>query len=100
MIDHFLPNKTLHKSTSMPAWFTDKEQRVRTFSKPGIAATESDSAVKQGKPYLSLVASILYTATMTYNIFYHTSMLRRFMHNSLVDCCCCAEELPNYLYSI
>ncbi|NJR41756.1 MAG: hypothetical protein HC767_02915, partial [Akkermansiaceae bacterium] len=100
MADRFLPNKTLRKSTTTPAWFTDKAQRVSTFSKLGIATTESDSAIKQGKPYLELVASILYAATMTRpDISYHTSMLCRFMHNPSIDCYSRAEELLNYLYS-
>eukprot|EP00965_Chrysotila_dentata_P109524 3620079-Pleurochrysis_carterae.AAC.1 len=57
MADRFLPNKTLRKSTTTPAWFTDKAKRVSTFSKLGIATTESDSAIKHGKPYLSLASS-------------------------------------------
>eukprot|EP00965_Chrysotila_dentata_P030174 1004729-Pleurochrysis_carterae.AAC.1 len=56
--------------------------------------------MKQGKPYLELVASILYASTMTrLNIAYHTAMLCRFMHNPSVDCHSRAEELLNYLYS-
>eukprot|EP00965_Chrysotila_dentata_P254181 6211789-Pleurochrysis_carterae.AAC.2 len=43
MADRFLPNKRLRKLTTTPAWFTEKAQRVRTLSKLGIAATESDS---------------------------------------------------------
>eukprot|EP00965_Chrysotila_dentata_P051822 1720471-Pleurochrysis_carterae.AAC.2 len=70
----FLPNKTLRQSTTTPAWFTDIAQRVSTFSKLGLATTESNSATKQGKPYLELVASNLYAATMTRPDFsYHTS---------------------------
>eukprot|EP00965_Chrysotila_dentata_P004487 145882-Pleurochrysis_carterae.AAC.3 len=65
MVDRFLPSKTLRKSTTTSAWFTDKTQRGSTFSKLGIATTESDSAIKQDKPYLDLVASIIYAATMT-----------------------------------
>eukprot|EP00965_Chrysotila_dentata_P013738 455207-Pleurochrysis_carterae.AAC.1 len=44
MADNFLPNKTMRKSTSSPACFTDKAQGPSTFSKLGIATTESDSA--------------------------------------------------------
>eukprot|EP00965_Chrysotila_dentata_P071535 2363182-Pleurochrysis_carterae.AAC.1 len=56
--------------------------------------------MKQGKPYLELVASILYASTMTRpDIAYHMSMLYRFLHNPPVDCYSRAEELLNYLYS-
>eukprot|EP00965_Chrysotila_dentata_P071401 2359649-Pleurochrysis_carterae.AAC.6 len=59
------------------------------------------TAIKQSKPYIKLVASILYSATMTRPVLsYHTSMLKRFMHTRPVDCYCRAEELLNYLYSI
>eukprot|EP00965_Chrysotila_dentata_P175066 5778878-Pleurochrysis_carterae.AAC.2 len=58
MADCFLPNKALRKSTTTRAWFTDKTQRVSTFSKLAIATTKSDSAIKQGTPYLELVRSI------------------------------------------
>eukprot|EP00965_Chrysotila_dentata_P188287 6172647-Pleurochrysis_carterae.AAC.1 len=44
--DCFLPIKTLRKTTTTPAWFTDKAQRVSTFSKLGITTTKSDSAGK------------------------------------------------------
>eukprot|EP00965_Chrysotila_dentata_P103112 3404396-Pleurochrysis_carterae.AAC.1 len=50
MADRFLPNKTLHKPTTTPAWFIDKAQRTSTYTKLGLAANESDSAMKQGKP--------------------------------------------------
>eukprot|EP00965_Chrysotila_dentata_P123059 4067608-Pleurochrysis_carterae.AAC.1 len=100
MADHFLPNKTLRKSTTTPAWFTDKAQQASTLSKLGIATTESESATKQGKSYLELVASTLYAATMTrLDISYHTSMFCRFMHNPSIDCFSRAEELLNCLYS-
>eukprot|EP00965_Chrysotila_dentata_P032022 1067824-Pleurochrysis_carterae.AAC.2 len=93
----FLPNTTLRNSTTTPAWLTDRAQRVRTFSKLGFATTESDSAIKQGKLYLELVASILYAATITRpDIPYQTSMLCRFMHNPSIGRYSRAEELLNY----
>eukprot|EP00965_Chrysotila_dentata_P005061 165688-Pleurochrysis_carterae.AAC.1 len=55
MAGRFLPNRrTLRKSTTTPTWLTDKAQRVSTLSKLGIATIESESAIKQGKPYLEL----------------------------------------------
>eukprot|EP00965_Chrysotila_dentata_P095253 3148464-Pleurochrysis_carterae.AAC.3 len=69
-------------------------------SKLGLAANESDSAMKPGKPYLELVASILNASTMIRpDIAYHTSALCRFIHNPSVDCYSRAEQLLNYLYS-
>eukprot|EP00965_Chrysotila_dentata_P115811 3828185-Pleurochrysis_carterae.AAC.1 len=65
MADRFLPNKTLRKPTTRRAWFTDKAQRTSTSTKLDLAANQSDSAKKQCKPYLELVASILYASTMT-----------------------------------
>eukprot|EP00965_Chrysotila_dentata_P018710 622446-Pleurochrysis_carterae.AAC.1 len=66
----------------------------------GIAITESDSAIKQGKPYLKLVASILCAATMTRpDISYHTSLLCHLLHNPSIDCYSRAKELLNYPYS-
>eukprot|EP00965_Chrysotila_dentata_P106169 3506509-Pleurochrysis_carterae.AAC.1 len=65
MADRFLPNETLRKPTTTPACFTDKAQRTSTYTKLALAANESDIAIKQGKPYLELFASILYTSTMT-----------------------------------
>ena len=56
--------------------------------------------MKKGKPFLKLIASILFAATMTRpDITYHTSMLCRFMHNPSIQCYARAEELLNYLYS-
>eukprot|EP00965_Chrysotila_dentata_P104623 3454824-Pleurochrysis_carterae.AAC.6 len=73
MAGRFLPNKMLRKSTMTHAWFTNKAERVSTSSKLGIATTESDSAITQGKLYLELVASTLYAATMTRpDISYHS----------------------------
>eukprot|EP00965_Chrysotila_dentata_P062191 2060737-Pleurochrysis_carterae.AAC.1 len=89
MADRSLLNKPLRKSTTMPAWLTYEAQREISFSKLGIATTESDSVIKQGKPYIELVASIhLYVATMTRpdRISYHTSMLCPFMHNPSINC--------------
>eukprot|EP00965_Chrysotila_dentata_P166392 5493389-Pleurochrysis_carterae.AAC.1 len=47
MADRFMPNKTLRKSTTTPAGFTDKVQRESTLSKLGIATTEPDRAIRQ-----------------------------------------------------
>eukprot|EP00965_Chrysotila_dentata_P029980 998433-Pleurochrysis_carterae.AAC.1 len=86
MAGRFLPNKTLRKSATTPTSFSDKAQRTTTFSKLGIATTEFDSAIKHGKPYLELVASILCAATMTRpDISYHISVLCRFMHNPSIE---------------
>eukprot|EP00965_Chrysotila_dentata_P101806 3361038-Pleurochrysis_carterae.AAC.1 len=75
MADRFLPNKTLRISTTTLAWFTEKAQRVGTFSKLGIRTNKSDSAIKQDMLYLELVASILYAAMMTRpNTSQHTCM--------------------------
>eukprot|EP00965_Chrysotila_dentata_P096371 3184657-Pleurochrysis_carterae.AAC.2 len=52
MADRFLPNKTLRKPTTTPAWFTNKAQRTSTYTKIGLTANESNSAMKRGKPYL------------------------------------------------
>eukprot|EP00965_Chrysotila_dentata_P229368 6197156-Pleurochrysis_carterae.AAC.1 len=65
MADQLLPNQMLRKSTTTPTWFSDKAQQVSTFSKLSIATIESDIAIKQCKPYLELVTSILYAATLT-----------------------------------
>eukprot|EP00965_Chrysotila_dentata_P042752 1419382-Pleurochrysis_carterae.AAC.1 len=76
MADRFLPNKTLRKPTTTPAWFTDKAQRTSPYTKFLASTNESDSAMKQGKPYLEFVTSILCASTTSRpNIAHHTSML-------------------------
>ena len=100
MADRFLPTSSLRKHVSTPAWYTDKAERKTTYSDLSVAKNERDSAVHNGKPFLELIASILYACTMTRpDIAFHTSALCRYMHNPSLACYARAEELLNYLFT-
>ena len=95
----FFPNPSVLKTVHAPAWFTDKAERTNTYSNLHLATTDADNALKKGKPYLSLVASLLYISTMTMpHISYHVAQLCRYMSAPSDECYQRAEELLSYVY--
>ena len=95
----FFPNPSVLKTIHAPAWFKDKSERTHTYSNIGVATSDADNALKAGKPYLSLVASILYIACMTRpDISFYIAQLCRYMSAPSLECYTRAEELLAYVY--
>ena len=97
MGEKYLGPGDLLRETKLPS-ACDKKGANSVYSEIGLAATDEERESMKDKPYLSLLATVLYASVMTRpDVAYHVSYLCRFASDPSPACYKALLSVCNYL---
>ena len=97
MAEKFLGPGDLLRETKLPS-VCDRKGANAAYAHLSLAANDEERVAMQGKPYLSLLATVLYASVMTRpDVSFHVSYLCRFASDPSPACYSALLSVSNYL---